>query len=52
VAKGEQIGVLRITAPDYPTAQVPVYAAADVPRMGIFGRMFLGLRTLVFGPPA
>jgi D-alanyl-D-alanine carboxypeptidase (penicillin-binding protein 5/6) len=52
VTKGEQIGVLKITAPDYPTAQLPVYAAADVPRVGIFGRMFLGLRTLILGPPA
>jgi D-alanyl-D-alanine carboxypeptidase (penicillin-binding protein 5/6) len=52
VTKGEQIGVLKITAPDYPTTQLPVYAAADVPRVGIFGRMFLGLRTLILGPPA
>jgi D-alanyl-D-alanine carboxypeptidase (penicillin-binding protein 5/6) len=52
IAKGQQIGVLKITAPDYPPAQIPVYAAADVPRTGIFGRMMLGLRTLLFGPPA
>jgi serine-type D-Ala-D-Ala carboxypeptidase (penicillin-binding protein 5/6) len=52
VAKGQQIGVLKITAPDYPGAQVPVYAAADMPRVGIFGRIILGLRTLLLGPPA
>jgi D-alanyl-D-alanine carboxypeptidase (penicillin-binding protein 5/6) len=52
VAKGQQIGMLKITAPDYPGAQVPVYAATDVSRTGIFGRMFLGLRTLLLGPPA
>ncbi|HEY3637660.1 MAG TPA: D-alanyl-D-alanine carboxypeptidase family protein [Rhizomicrobium sp.] len=52
VAKGQQIGVIKITAPDYPGAQIPVYAGADMPRTGIFGRMYLGLHTLLFGPPA
>lgn len=49
IAKGQQIGVLRITAPDYPGAEIPVYAANDVPRANIFARMFVGLRTLIFG---
>ena len=51
VAKGQRIGVLKVSAPDYPGAQVPVVAAANVPRAGIFGRMYLGLRTLILGPP-
>lgn len=51
VEKGQKVGMLKITAPDYPGAQFPLYAARSVPRTGIFGRMFLGLRTLVLGPP-
>lgn len=49
IAKGQQIGVLNISAPDFPGAQVPVYAANSVPGTGIFGRIFLGLRALIFG---
>jgi D-alanyl-D-alanine carboxypeptidase (penicillin-binding protein 5/6) len=51
IAKGQQIGVLKITAPDYPGANIPVYAAQPVSRANIFARMGLGLRTLIFGPP-
>jgi len=51
IAKGQQIGVLKITAPDYPGANIPVYAAEPVSRANIFARMCLGLRTLIFGPP-
>lgn len=51
IEKGQKVGLLKVTAPDYPGAQFPLYAAQSVPRTGIFGRMFLGLRTLVLGPP-
>jgi len=50
VAKGQKIGVLKITAPDYPGAEIPVYAAEPVSRTGILGRIYLGIRTLIFGP--
>ncbi len=52
VAKGQQIGTLTLTAPDFPGMTVPVYAAESVPEQGIFGRMLLGLRTLVSGNSA
>jgi D-alanyl-D-alanine carboxypeptidase (penicillin-binding protein 5/6) len=52
IEKGQQIGVLNVSAPDYPGASVPVYAADSVEREGIFGRMYLGLRTLLFGRPS
>ncbi len=49
VAKGQQIGMLKITAPDFPGAQVPVYAANGVSGAGVFGRVFLGIRALFSG---
>ncbi|MGH6875758.1 MAG: D-alanyl-D-alanine carboxypeptidase family protein [Rhizomicrobium sp.] len=51
IAKGQRVGFLKVTAPDYPGAEIPVYAAEPVSRAGIFGRVYLGLRTLIFGPP-
>ncbi len=49
IEKGQQIGVLKITAPDFPGAEVPVYAAESVARVGIFGRIYLGLGALIHG---
>jgi D-alanyl-D-alanine carboxypeptidase (penicillin-binding protein 5/6) len=43
VARGQKIGTLRITAQDFPGLSVPLYAAADVPRAGIFQRMGQGI---------
>ncbi|HTQ14602.1 MAG TPA: D-alanyl-D-alanine carboxypeptidase family protein [Rhizomicrobium sp.] len=47
VAANQQVGTLRITAPDFPAQDVPVYAANSVDSAGLFGRIFLGLRSLV-----
>jgi D-alanyl-D-alanine carboxypeptidase (penicillin-binding protein 5/6) len=49
IAKGQQIGVLKVTAPDSPELSVPVYAANAVPSAGFFGRIFLGIRALISG---
>lgn len=49
IAKGQQIGVLKIAAPDFPGAQAPVYAANDVAGAGILGRIYVGIRALIFG---
>jgi len=49
IAKGQQIGVMEITAPEFPGLKVPVYAANSVDRAGIFGRMFLGIRHMITG---
>lgn len=49
IAQGQQVGVLSVTAPDFPGLTVPVYAAQEVPRTGIFGRMIEGLRALLSG---
>jgi serine-type D-Ala-D-Ala carboxypeptidase (penicillin-binding protein 5/6) len=49
VAAGQQIGKLKITAPDFPGAEVPVYSAVAVPSAGFFDRIFLGLQALISG---
>jgi len=49
VMQGQQVGTMTITAPDFPGTKVPFYAAHDVPQVGIFGRMMLGLRALFGG---
>ena len=46
LAPGQQVGVLAVTAPDFPGLAVPLYAAHPVDRTGIFGRMMLGLKAL------
>ena len=46
---GQKIGTLKVTAPDYPGLTVPLYAANDVPRVGIFGRMMLGISAFFSG---
>jgi serine-type D-Ala-D-Ala carboxypeptidase (penicillin-binding protein 5/6) len=49
IEKGQKVGELKITAPDYPGLEIPVYAAEPVSRANIFARMYVGLRTLLFG---
>jgi D-alanyl-D-alanine carboxypeptidase (penicillin-binding protein 5/6) len=49
VTQGQQVGTMTVTAPDFPGVTIPVYAAHDVSRVGIFGRMMLGLRALFGG---
>ena len=49
IAQGQQVAALSVTAPDFPGMTIPLYAAHDVPRVGIFGRMMLGIRALFGG---
>lgn len=46
LSRGQQVGTLVVTAPDFPGLTVPLYAAHPVDQMGIFGRMILGIRAL------
>ncbi len=48
IAKGQQIGVLTVTAPGMETKIVPLVASVDVPRVGFFSRFFTKLG-VVFG---
>ena len=49
IAQGQQVGTLSVTAPDFPGVTTPLYAAHDVAKVGIFGRMMLGIRALFGG---
>jgi D-alanyl-D-alanine carboxypeptidase (penicillin-binding protein 5/6) len=49
VAQGQRIGTLSVTAPDFPGLNAPLYAATDVPRTGLFGRIMLGIQALFSG---
>lgn len=52
VAENQRVGTLKVTAPDFPDTEVPVYAAEPVGSAGIVSRIFTGLRALIAGPPA
>lgn len=49
IAAGQQIGTLRIEAPDKPTQEIPLLAGASVDRLGIFGRAMNALKHMIFG---
>lgn len=51
VAKGTQLATLKITAPDFKTVELPLVAAADVERKGLFGRVAAAAAHMIFGPP-
>jgi len=40
VAQGQRVGTMTVTAPDFPTMTVPVYAAQPVDRANIFVRLW------------
>lgn len=49
ITAGQQVGTLKVTAPDYPGLTVPVYATQDVGRAGIWKRMMMGAKALFGG---
>ena len=49
VKKGQEIGKVVITAPGMATVEAPLYAAANVPRMGPFGRMAIIAAHMIWG---
>jgi D-alanyl-D-alanine carboxypeptidase (penicillin-binding protein 5/6) len=40
VALGQKVGTMTVTAPDFPSLTVPVFAAQPVPRANIFVRLW------------
>ena len=52
VKKGDRVATLVITAKDSPTIEKPLFAAQDVDRRGLVGRVTAALSNLVFGPPS
>jgi len=49
VAAGQQVATLAVSAPDFPTMSVPVYAAQTVRREGLFSRAITGIKALFGG---
>ncbi|WP_291296979.1 D-alanyl-D-alanine carboxypeptidase family protein [Elioraea sp.] len=49
VMRGTEIGKLEVSGQGVPAMSVPLYAGADVPRLGFVPRIGAGLRHLVFG---
>jgi D-alanyl-D-alanine carboxypeptidase (penicillin-binding protein 5/6) len=49
IVKGQQVGTINVTAPDFPGLAVPVYAGESVSSAGFIGRVYLGLMALVSG---
>lgn len=47
VSKGQVVGKLVISAPSFNPREIPVLAAADIPRLGFFGRAKAGGRYLI-----
>ena len=52
IVKGAAVATLRIEAPDSETIERPLVAGAEVPHLGIFGRLWAALKHLVFGMAA
>ena len=49
IQKGDEIAKLIVKAPDAPEIERPLFAAVDVPRQGLFGRIGSGLVQMVVG---
>jgi D-alanyl-D-alanine carboxypeptidase (penicillin-binding protein 5/6) len=49
VRKGQPLGKIVVTAPDMPPAEAPLLAAADVDRLGPFGRAAMVAGHLIWG---
>ncbi len=51
IAKGDKIAKLVISAPDFPTLEIPLRAGAAVDRLGMFGRVGSAIKHLIWGSP-
>jgi serine-type D-Ala-D-Ala carboxypeptidase (penicillin-binding protein 5/6) len=49
IAKGAKLGMAAVTLPDNRVIEYPLEAGADVPRMGVFGRISSLLQHYLFG---
>jgi serine-type D-Ala-D-Ala carboxypeptidase (penicillin-binding protein 5/6) len=49
ITKGTKLGTAVVTLPDNRTVEYPLEAGADVPRMGVFGRVTTMIRHYLFG---
>jgi D-alanyl-D-alanine carboxypeptidase (penicillin-binding protein 5/6) len=51
IRQGQQLATLIIEAPDMKPIQLPLVAGADVPRLGLVGRLGAAVNYLVWGAP-
>lgn len=51
IEKGQVIGTLILSAPGMPEQEIPLLAAKDVDKAGLFGRLFAAGKYLVLGNP-
>jgi D-alanyl-D-alanine carboxypeptidase (penicillin-binding protein 5/6) len=49
IKKGDQIAKLTVSAPDIPPTDKPLYAAVDVDRLGMFGRVAVAAGSWIWG---
>ena len=49
VKKGDQLGKITVAAPDVSPVERPLYAGADVDRMGMFGRVAVAAGSWIWG---
>ena len=49
IAKGTKLGTAVVTLPDNRVVEYPLEAGADVPRMGVFGRVTTMIQHYLFG---
>ena len=49
VKKGQQVGVVTVTAPGMAAVEIPLVAGGDVDRLGFFGRVGKGIHRILFG---
>ena len=49
VAEGQHLAILRLEAPGIQPVEHPLYAGANVERVGFFGRIFERVRAMIFG---
>ncbi|MEK9722666.1 MAG: D-alanyl-D-alanine carboxypeptidase family protein [Rhodospirillaceae bacterium] len=49
IKKGDVVGKVVIAVPDEPAVSVPLVAAADVEQLGLFGRLWSAVTTILFG---
>ncbi|MEM7169443.1 MAG: D-alanyl-D-alanine carboxypeptidase family protein [Pseudomonadota bacterium] len=51
IQKGQQLATLMVSAPEFDTLEVPLYAGDDVGQLDPFGRIVASVKFLVFGGP-
>ena len=52
VVAGQEIGTLIVTIPGVSPIERPLFAGADVPELGLVGRVMAALKHMVFGDPS